>query len=119
MPTSQNYRELFRHPSTVDKLNFFQSLLNAKDLISDLALALIIVIRTELEKPERQSPAAYRRYTEVIEALCTQMPEVYEQVAEAWRQRRPVPLARPLGSLKQEPRLSEADEEKSPAVSVE
>lgn len=119
MPTSQNYRDLFRHPSTVDKLNFFQSLLNAKDLISDLALALIIVIRAELEKPNQQSPAAYRRYAEVITTLCTQMPEIYEQVSDAWRQRRPIPLVRPLGSRKQETRLSEAGEEKSPALSVE
>jgi hypothetical protein len=88
MPISQGHRDLFRDPNTVDKLNFFQSLLDSKDLISDLALALINIIRSELERPQRQSASAYRRYSEVTGSLCKQMPEVYGQVVEAWQQRR-------------------------------
>lgn len=119
MPTSQNHRDLFRHPSTIDKLNFFQSLLDSKELISDLALAFILIIRAELEQPEKQSPSAYRRYSEVITCLCAKMPDVYEQVVDAWQQRHPVLLARPLGSPKEEPKPSEASEEKPQPVSAE
>jgi len=111
MPTSQNYRDLFHPPSTLDKLNFFQSLLDSKELICDLALAFILIIRAELEQPQKQSPSAYRRYSEVITYLCVQMPEVYEQVVDAWQQRRPVVIARPVGSPQQEPIPTEASEE--------
>jgi hypothetical protein len=86
-------------------LNFFQSLLDSKELISDLALALIIIIRADLEHPQKQSASVYRHYSDVITSLCRQMPEIYEQVVIAWRQRRPVLLPRP--STKQEVRPSE------------
>ncbi len=117
MPTSQNHRDLFRHPNTVDKLNFFQSLFDSKDLIFDLALALIIIIRAELEQPQKQSASAYRRYAEVIRSLCAQMPEMYEQVVNAWRQRRPDLFARPIESLKREP--PKTDNGEPPLVGVE
>ena len=107
MPTSQNQRDLFRPPSTLDKLNFFQSLLDSKDLICDLALAFILIIRAELEQPQKQSPSVYRRYAEVITGLCVQMPEVYEQVVAAWQQRRPIVIARPVGLPQQEPKPAE------------
>ena len=84
---SQNHRDLFRIPSTADKLNLLQALLDLKDLTSDLALALIIIIRAELVQPQKQSASVYRRYTEIIRCLCAQMPEVYEQVVRAWQQR--------------------------------
>jgi hypothetical protein len=88
MPTPHNYRDLFRHPGTIDKLNFFKSLLDSRELISDLALALIVIIRSELEQPQKQSASAYRRYSDMIICLCTEMPEVYKQVVDTWRQRR-------------------------------
>jgi hypothetical protein len=88
MPISQRHRDLFRRPGILDHLNLFQLLLDAKDLIPDLALALINIIRAELEQPPRQVPAAYRRYSTVTRSLCIQMPEVYDQVVDAWRQRR-------------------------------
>lgn len=85
---SQNHRDLFRIPNTVDKLNLLQALLDLKDLTSDLALALINIIRAELAQPQKQSASAYRRYAEVLRCLCTQMPEVYEQVVRDWQQKR-------------------------------
>ena len=88
MPTSQSYRDLFRTPSTIDKLNFLQLLLDSKDLISDLALALINIVRAELEQPHKQSASAYRRYAAVTDSLCKQMPDVYARVVRAWQQRR-------------------------------
>lgn len=88
MSIPQGRRDLFRNPNTVDKLNFLQTLLESKDLISDLALALINIIRSELEQPQKQNAAAYRRYSQVITSLCTQVPDVYEHVVKAWWQRR-------------------------------
>jgi hypothetical protein len=102
MPTSQNHRDLFRPSNTLDELNLFRSLVDARDLTPDLTLALINIVRSELEKPQKQSPAAYRRYSEVITCLCTQMPEIYEQAVAAWQQRRPVVIARPTGATKPE-----------------
>jgi len=87
MPISPRHRALFRRPDTLDDSNLFQLLLDAKELIPDLALALINIIRVELEQRQRQGPAAYRRYSEVTRSLCLQMPEVYDQVVDAWRQR--------------------------------
>jgi len=49
MPISPRHRALFRRPDTLDDLNLFQLLLDSKDLIPDLALALINIIRAELE----------------------------------------------------------------------
>jgi hypothetical protein len=116
MPISQNHRDLFRPSNTLDELNLFLSLVDTRDLTSDLTLALINIVRSELEKPQKQSSAAYRRYSEVITCLCTQMPEIYEQVVDTWQQRRPVLITRPMGPAQQELRPSEASGEKHPSV---
>lgn len=116
MPTSQSHRDLFRPSNTLDELNLFRSLVDARDLTSDLTLALINIVRSDLEKPQKQSPTAYRRYSEVITCLDKQMPELYEQVVAAWQQRRPVVIARPMGSAQQESRPSEASREQPPSV---
>ena len=116
MPTSQNHRDLFRPSNTLDELNLFRSLVDAKDLTPDLTLALINIVRSDLEKPQRPSSAAYRRYSEVITCLDKQMPELYEQVVAAWQQRRPVVIARPMGSAQQGSRPLEASGEKHPSV---
>lgn len=118
MPTSQCPRDLFCPPSTLDELNFFRSLLDSKDLTCNLTLALINIVRAELEKPQKQGPAAYRRYSEVVTSLYKQMPDVYEQVVAAWQQRRrdsSAPLPEPA---KREPELAETNTETSPLVDV-
>jgi hypothetical protein len=102
MPTSQDHRDLFRPSNTLDELNLFRSLVDARDLTPDLTLALINIVRSDLEKPQRPSSAAYRRYSEVITCLDKQMPELYGQVVAAWQQRRPVVIARPMESSQQE-----------------
>ncbi len=113
--------DLFRNPSTVDKLDLLQSLSDAQDLTSDQALALINIIRSELGRPQTQNASTYRRYSEVTTSLSRQMPEVYEQMAAAWTQRRQAAASAgsPLRALMQGPakaasatgRKSESDEE--------
>ncbi|HEX2997160.1 MAG TPA: hypothetical protein VHP14_20225 [Anaerolineales bacterium] len=88
MPISQNHRDLFRAPNTSDRLNLLQSLVDLKDLTSDLALALINIVRAELEQPQKQNASVYRRYAEVIICLYQQMPDVYQQMVHAWQERR-------------------------------
>lgn len=105
VPISRDHRELFRIPNTLDKLNLLQYLAGGQDLTSDLALALINIIRAELEHPQKQTSSAYRRYSEVTASLHRQMPEVYEQMATAWQQRRrgDASVASPLRSLMPKP----------------
>src|SRR5512142_3059147 len=88
MPLSLNHRDLFHIPDTMDKLNLLQSLSYYKDLTSDHALALINIVRADLEQPQGASASMYRRYSEVTTSLRRQMPDVYEQMAAAWQQRR-------------------------------
>ena len=88
MPTSQNHRDLFRIPNTSDRLNLLEALMDLKDLTSDLALALINIVRAELEQPQKQNASVYRRYAEVIICLYRQMPEVYQQMVQAWQEMR-------------------------------
>lgn len=88
MPTPYDHRDLFRASNTSDRLNLLQSLVDLKDLTSDLALALINIVRAELEQPQKQNASVYRRYAEVIICLYQQMPEVYQQMVHAWQERR-------------------------------
>src|SRR6266487_748136 len=105
MPISQDHHDLFRSSDISDKLDLLQSLLDSKDLTSDKALALLNIIRGEFEQPQRHNSSVYRRYSQVMEFLHKQMPEVYEQVVNAWQQRRPVaPSTKPtIQSLISEP----------------
>ncbi|HMB25144.1 MAG: hypothetical protein ACM33V_05695 [Chloroflexota bacterium] len=88
MSISQDHRDLFRTPNTSDRLNLLQSLVDLKDLTSDLALALINIVRAELEQPQKQNASVYRRYAEVIICLYQQMPEVYQQMVHDWQEKR-------------------------------
>lgn len=101
MSTSQNFHDLFRNPGILDQLNLLLALAESQHLTSDLTLALINIVRAELEQPQKQSSSAYRRYSEVTNCLDRQVPEIYEQVVHAWRQRRweALPFDNPLRSL--------------------
>src|SRR5512146_565229 len=103
MPLSLNHPDLFRIPNTMDKLNLLQSLSYYKDLTSDQAHALINIIRADLERPQGPNPSAYRRYSEVTASLRRQLPDVYEEMANAWQQRRRggTPAESPARSLMQ------------------
>jgi hypothetical protein len=87
MPTSQSHRQLFQDSNTLDKLNLFQSLLDAGSLNSDEALALLNTIHAELEQPQGDH-SAYARYAEVMEALHAKMPQVHEDVSVNWQKLR-------------------------------
>ena len=90
MPISGTYRDLFVHAATPGKLDLFQSLLDTKELTFDEALALLSAVHVELEKPKAHPSSMYMRYAESIEGFHQQMPEVHDQVVDAWRVRRGV-----------------------------
>ena len=88
MIDSGNRQHLFRKSSAAEKLDLFQSLLDSKEISVDTALALLSTIRVELEHPKANPSSVYVRYGQLVDILHAQMPEVYDQVANAWRTRR-------------------------------
>ena len=122
MPDSRNHYDLFRKSSAAEKLDLFQSLLDSKDLTFDQALALLRTIRADLENPKANRSSVYVRYGQLMESLHKQMPEVYEQVANAWRTKRGLLHSEPgttgtvLTSQPREKSLSSEDYAKEPAA---
>jgi hypothetical protein len=84
MSLSQDYNNLFRLPDISDQLRFMQSLLDSKDLTPAEAIALLNIIRVELEAPQPHRSSVYRRYAQVMQSLSREMPDVHEQVVQAW-----------------------------------
>jgi hypothetical protein len=84
MPISSSHRDLFRAPTTKDKLTLFQSLLDTKALTLDLTLALLKIIHRELSTHQNRDRSVYKRYAEGIESLRYHMSEVLQQVVNAW-----------------------------------
>ena len=88
MSISQNHHDLFQDSSALDKLNLFQSLLDAGSLTSDEALALLNTIHAELERPEGHDHSVYTRYAEVMESLRVKMPKIHEGISANWQKLR-------------------------------
>ena len=84
MPISQDHNDLFHSSSAADKLLLFQSMLDAKDLESGEALALLSSIHADLEQPQSDH-STYVRYAEMMERLRQEMPEVHQAVLSTWR----------------------------------
>ncbi len=115
MPISENHRDLFFHSATSGKLDLFRSLLESKDLTFDEALALLSAVHAELEQPKAHPSSMYIHYADMVEYLHQQMPEIHDQVVNAWRARRGVVPAekKPVEGLLgiQAPARSESTEE--------
>lgn len=85
MPTSSNHKELFRTPTTKDKLTLFQILFDSQLLTTDLSLALLKIIHRELSADKEYDRSLYKRYAENIEVLRYYMFDVLQQVVAAWK----------------------------------
>lgn len=83
-----NHHDLFHSSDIFDHLSLFQSLLDSRDLTADQAFALLHTIRLELETPQAHRSMAYTRYGQVMESLHREMPDVYEQLVNAWKTKR-------------------------------
>ena len=86
MPIPENHHNLFQNSGALDKLNLFQSLLDAGALTSDEALALLNSIHAELERPEGHNRTVYTQYALVMESLRTKMPSMYQEISAKWQQ---------------------------------
>ena len=87
MTTSSNYKELFRTPNTKDKLTLFQKMLDSQMLTTDLSLALLKIIHSELSADKEYDRTLYKRYAESIEALRYYMSDILQHVVDTWERR--------------------------------
>jgi hypothetical protein len=110
MPTSGNHRDLFVHAATPGRLDWFQSLLDTKELTFEEALALLSAVHVELEKPKAHPSSMYMRYAEAIEIFHQQMPEVHDQVVDAWRAKRKANLVQGIVETQEKLERSDGDD---------
>ena len=87
MPTSTTRKELFRAPTTKDKLTLLQSLYDAQTLDADSSLALLNLIHRELSADKEYDRSVYKRYAQSVEALRYYMFDILQQVVDAWRRK--------------------------------
>jgi hypothetical protein len=84
MPIKSKHKDLFHAPTTDDKLNLFNSLLDANELTVTVTLALLKVIHEELKNNRNRDRSVYKRYAEVIETLRYHMLDMFQLVVATW-----------------------------------
>ena len=83
---TSKYSELFRDPTSKDKLSLFHMLLESReDLSVDVALALLKIVHDELSTDQVDDRSVYKRYAEEIEALRSLAPAALQQVVNNWK----------------------------------
>jgi len=85
MSNTQNYKELFKYASITEIVSMFQSLLDARDIAPEEALALAGAIHAGLRKPRGQNGAAYARFAQAMALLNHHLPDVHQHVVANWR----------------------------------
>ena len=84
MPTSDNYKELFRQTTILENISMLQSLLDALDIEPEEALALAGAIHAELRDPQGLDGPEYARYAQAMALLSHHLPEVHQHVVANW-----------------------------------
>ena len=79
------HKDLFRTPTTEDKLDLFQSLLNAHELTVNLSLSLLKITHSEVKSSQRRDHSLFKRYAEAIEALRYHNSDTLQLVVAAWK----------------------------------
>jgi len=86
MPTiTSKHKDLFRTPTTEDKLTFFQLLMDANELTVTVSLALLKIIHGELKSNQYPDGSVYKRYAESIESLRYHMLDTLQLVVATWK----------------------------------
>jgi hypothetical protein len=80
-----NHRDLFRTPTTEDKLNLFQLLLDAHELNVNLSLSLLKITHGEVKSNQRRDHSLFKRYAEAIESLRYYNSDTFQLVMAAWK----------------------------------
>ena len=82
---TSKHKDLFRSPSTEDKLSLFQSLMDANELTVTLSLALLKIIHGELKSNSYPDRSVYKQYAKTIESLRFRMLDTLSLVVAAWK----------------------------------
>ncbi len=85
MPITSSHKDLFRSPTTDDKLTLFQLLLDANELTVSLTLALLKIIHRELKSNQYRDRSVYKRYAEAIESLRYHALDTLQLVVATWK----------------------------------
>src|SRR5271157_614646 len=80
------YNNLFGDTGPQSMLDYLQGRLAARDLSAEEALAMLGAVHEQLTNPANADRGAYQKYSEFMEALRTQMPEVHDYVVSVWKQ---------------------------------
>lgn len=88
MNMPRTIRDFLRTPTTNDKLTLFRTLFDAREVDTDLALALLKIIHAELSKEQERDRATYKRYAETIATLRFHKADMLKQVVKAWNEGR-------------------------------
>jgi hypothetical protein len=82
---TSNHKDLFRNPTTENKLTLLQLLLDANELSVNLTLALLKVIHRELKSDQNRDRSLFKRYAQTIEYLHYHMLDTLQLVVAAWK----------------------------------
>jgi len=86
MPTiTSKHKDLFRPPTTEDKLTLFQLLMDANELTVTLSLALLKIIHGELKSSQNPDRSLYKQYAKAIESLRYRMLDTLQLVVATWK----------------------------------
>ena len=85
MSITQNHKELFRYATITEIISMFQSLLDARDIAPQEALALAGAIHAGLRKPQDLDGTAYARYAQAMALLNHYLPDIHQHVVANWR----------------------------------
>jgi hypothetical protein len=89
MSISQNYKELFRYATITEIVLMFQSLLDARDIAPEEALALAGAIHAGLRNSQGKAGSMYAIYARMMALLRYRMPEIHEHVVADWQLHHP------------------------------
>jgi hypothetical protein len=82
---TSNHKDLFRTPTTENKLTLLQVLLNGNELTVNLTLALLKIIHRELKSDQVRDRSLFKRYAMTIESLRYHMLDTLQLVVAAWK----------------------------------
>jgi hypothetical protein len=82
-----DHDDLFRNSGPQEMLEYLQSRLDACDLSSEEALALLSAVHEELGHGKSAERSAYEAYSRFMESLRARMPEIHDYVVSSWGQR--------------------------------
>ena len=80
-----NHKDLFRTPTTEDKLDLFQLLMDTHELTVNLSLSLLKITHGEVKSNQRSDHSLFKRYAEAIESLRYHNSDTLQLVVAAWK----------------------------------